>query len=69
MAIPMITIGCLEHLLNSKEHHTTIIRFNTNRLEIFVMKMVGLPGAVSRIVALLNFASATNWLKESDVMR
>ena len=65
----MITIGYLEHLLNSRELHIIIIRFSTNRLEIFVTRMVDLPGVVSHIVALLNFGSATNWLKESDVTR
>jgi hypothetical protein len=69
MATLMNTIGSLEHLLNSRELHTIIIRYSTNRLEIFVTKMVDLPGVVSHIVVLLNFGSATSWLKESDVTR
>jgi len=69
MVILMIITDYLEHLLNSREPLTIIIRFNTSRLEIFVTRMVDLQGAVSHIVGLLNFGSATNWLKESAVMR
>jgi hypothetical protein len=69
MVILVIITDYLEHLLNFREPLTIIIRFNTNRLEIFETRMVDLLEAVSHIVGLLNFGSATSWLKESAVMR